>query len=234
MEPELIRLWGEAVVGRLATAAGILAFLVGAAGYYTFQSHHFVRGTLRWLGAAQQFFFHSRVSTLLEDMQTRKRQTQTRSATGLIVFSGKLRASGTLVRDPKTGKHLRIVEEVRRDFPALFYFLVSAAFIAVLVATENGISSWAMFPFQQFGNVGGVWQDSGSWWLTALKSVGYILFGVITFALIYTIGLATTIKSPLLAANFFSKHLSQRRFRFLLFIAFVLSGIVLIVLKFDW
>jgi hypothetical protein len=234
MEPELIALWGEAAVSRLATTAGILAFLVGAAGYYTLKSHRFVRGTLRWLGAAQQFFFHSRVSTLLEDMQTGERQPQTRSATGLIVLSGKLRAPGTLVQDPETGRQLRIVEEVRRDFPTVFYLLVSALFISVLIAAENGISFWVTFPFQQFGNVVGVWQDSGSWWLTALKSVGYALFGVISFALIYTIGLATTIKSPLLVADFLSKHLSQTRFRFLLFIAFVLSGIVLIVLKFDW
>lgn len=236
MKTELIAFLGQVAVNRLNALGVILAFVIGAIGFYELATYRAVTAALKWMAFLQQFFFHSRTATTVENLETGNRDTWNHSATGLIATTGKLRLPGTIVRDAQTGKAYKIIEEVRQDYPPLFYFIASATFIAVILISGNSILYWAAFPFRLFSNAFTVWGEATTIWsvlVVSLKCLLYVLLGVIAFALVYTFGIATTLKSAFLIADRLSKKLSRKTFKFLLFLMFIVANVILIVTSVD-
>jgi hypothetical protein len=213
---------------RFSIAAQIVLIIVGAIGFYEARTFSVVQNSLSKLGLLKRFVFHSRRVTTLEDKETGERMPPTSiSATGLIAITPAPRPAGTIVGVNELGHELVIVEEHSEDRPALFYLIVSALAIGLIVGLGRPVAFWLTVPFIEIARSVTVW--SGGWsWGSLLASPGHFLLGMIAFGLVYTLCFAAVVKSALLGASFAAPRINSKIFKFILFILFVGASILTI------
>lgn len=235
MKSQLISLLGENVVIRVNMVAQILLYFVGAIGFYEARSFCFVSTVLSRIAFLKRFLFHSRTTTIVENMKTGERDSWASSATGLFVFTSEPRPPGTVIEFPQSGESFVIIEERREDLPSLFYFVAATVVLTIIIGIGNGILYWLFLPFIRFIKAFTVWSELALSWSAFFIPFWFLwhfLLGILFFALVYTLGVGTTLKSFLLIANSISERLTQSVYHFLLFLVFFIAGGVVIATTF--
>jgi hypothetical protein len=187
MKDQLILLIGENMVTRLNMVAQIVLYFAGAVGFYEARNYRFVSAVLSRIAFLKRFFFHSRVVTVVENLKTGERDSWTRSATGLLAFTGELQPSGTIIKNSESNEAFVIIEERREDLANRFYFVASAVALIILIVIGNGIVYWLLLPFREFLKAFTVWGDlnfSRSALLIPLLSFWYFIIGIVFLGLV--------------------------------------------------
>lgn len=122
------------------------------------------------------------------------------------------------------------------DSPAALYVALASVALLALLASSHGPLYWAAYPFLQLYHAIAVWRHLQVGWpafLVPLKSVGLILWAIISLLLLYVVGFGSLFKSTILGLDRLARWLSPQRLRALLFAAFVLSAGTALITSVD-
>lgn len=111
------------------------------------------------------------------------------------------------------------------------YVIIAALCVVLIFVSRDGVLHWLAYPFLQIWNSIQIWGSISiqPWWtplLILVKCIGYLLWALLSYVLIYALGLLSSLRSSAMVAERISQRLSKKTFGWLLNFGLVLAAVL--------
>lgn len=136
-----------------------------------------------------------------------------------------------LIYNTKTGELVGEERISERKLPGLGYIIIAVLSVVLILSSQHNILYWLVYPFRQFWYGIQIWRYASinPWWtiLSIIgKSIGYLLWSLLSFVLLYILGVLSMLRVSAAFASLISERLTRKTYSWILGFSFVLVAFI--------